>query len=68
MYCIVGLYLCAFIDFLWGFSVILTDFFATRIRTIDTDPDPGVQNDADPTESGSTSLFNPFSSWCNKIL
>ena len=28
--------------------MILTDFFATRIRIIDTVPDPGGQNDADP--------------------
>ena len=54
-------------DFFHEIPMILTDFFATRIRIIDTDP--GDQNDAYPTGSGSTLLVNimPSGSGLQKI-
>ena len=47
-----------FIDFCVIFPLFWMIYFATRIRIriIDTNPDPGGQNDANPTGSGSTSL------------
>ena len=40
----------------WKGSMILANFFATRIRFIEADPYPTDQNETDPNGSGSATL------------
>ena len=40
--------------------MILAEFFATRIRFIEADPDPADQIETDPYGSGSATLVESF--------